>query len=449
MASLTEELPGNSELINRARAQIEFAAKTDLPVLLLGETGTGKEVAARLVHHLSARRERPFVSVNMAAMPSSLVASELIGHARGAFTGAVSNRIGLFQKANGGSIFLDEIGEAPKDVQSLLISLLETSSVRPLGSADDFRLDVRVITATNRDMESLTENGEFRPDLYNRIAAMLIRLPPLRERPDDIPDLAERILANLALRTHRTVSLAPGAIKALQRYEFPGNIRELANILERAVILASSPTIDGAALDLPSPQKRKRRDGQSSKRFGLTARRQIEILATELEAVRATSIVAQPIWQGRRFDTRHDYCFVLMPFGDVSNVQSVYRDHVKTVVERCGLRCERADDIYDVSGVMQSVWEGINKARLVVADLTERNPNVFYELGIAHTLGKPVVMLSQSIDFVPFDLRHLRCIVYSYTPRGASQLELALERTIKTLLSNAADLSTRDLTGSS
>src|ERR1700733_7521468 len=223
MASLTEELPGNSELINRARAQIEFAAKTDLPVLLLGETGTGKEVAARLVHHLSARRERPFVSVNMAAMPSSLVASELIGHARGAFTGAVSNRIGLFQKANGGSIFLDEIGEAPKDVQSLLISLLETSSVRPLGSADDFRLDVRVITATNRDMESLTENGEFRPDLYNRIAAMLIRLPPLRERPDDIPDLAERILANLALRTHRTVSLAPGAIKALQRYEFPGN----------------------------------------------------------------------------------------------------------------------------------------------------------------------------------------------------------------------------------
>ena len=176
--------------------------------------------------------------------------------------------------------------------------------------------------------------------------------------------------------------------------------------------------------------------------MGTEARHQIELLQTELEAIRATSIAAQPIWQGRGFPTRYDYCFVLMPFGDVRDLQAVYRDHVKAVIERCGLRCERADDIYDVTGVMQSVWEGINRARLVVADLTERNPNVFYELGIAHTLGKPVIMLTQSIDFVPFDLRHLRCIEYSYTPRGADQLEQALERTIKTVLSSAADLGT-------
>jgi nucleoside 2-deoxyribosyltransferase len=129
-----------------------------------------------------------------------------------------------------------------------------------------------------------------------------------------------------------------------------------------------------------------------------------------------------------------------MPFSDTRELQAVYRDHVKPVIERLGLKCERADDIYDVSGIMQSVWDCINRARFVVADLTERNANVFYELGIAHTLGKPVIMITQSIEFVPFDLRHLRCITYSYTPRGAAQLELTLERTIRTILGSAADL---------
>jgi hypothetical protein len=170
------------------------------------------------------------------------------------------------------------------------------------------------------------------------------------------------------------------------------------------------------------------------------AQRNVEILQREIETLRASSIIAQPIWQGRNFSKQHDYCFVLMPFGNKRDLQTIYHDHVKPVIERCGLRCERADDIYDVTGVMQSVWEGINKARLVIADLTERNANVFYELGIAHTLGKPVIMLSQSIDFVPFDLRHLRCIVYTYTPPGAKKLEQALERTIKTVVSTSGDL---------
>jgi hypothetical protein len=199
------------------------------------------------------------------------------------------------------------------------------------------------------------------------------------------------------------------------------------------------PTIDVKALDLPTISSPKRRPALGTVRLE-AAHRQIAGLQKEFDALRATSINAQPIWQGKRFRTWHDYCFVLMPFGDIHHLQTVYQDHVKAIIERCGLRCERADDIYDVSGVMQSVWEGINRARVVVADLTERNANVFYELGIAHTLGKPVIMLSQSIDFVPFDLRHLRCIVYTYTPRGATQLEQALERTMKTLLSNSADL---------
>jgi hypothetical protein len=438
--SLVDDLPGDSELIERVRSEIALAARTDLPVLLVGETGTGKNVAARLIHNLSTRKEHPFVAVNMGAIPSSLASDELVGHTKGAFTGAVSNRLGLFQQANRGSIFLDEIGEAPNDVQAIVLSILDTRSVRPLGGASNVNVDVRVIAATNRDIRAQMEVGNFRPDLYNRIAAIVIRLPPLRERPADIPALAARILAKISPRLGRSLVLAPSALKALRRYSLPGNYRELENLLERAAVTASGPTIDADVLGLPSAPRRKKQATRS--RFGTAARRQVETLQAELEAVRATSIAAQPIWQGRRFGTRYDYCFVLMPFGDVRDLQAVYRDHVRPVIERCGLRCGRADDIYDVSGVMQSVWEGINRARLVVADLTERNANVFYELGIAHTLGKPVIMLSQSIDFVPFDLRHLRCIVYTYTPRGADQLEQALERTIKTVLSSAADLGT-------
>jgi hypothetical protein len=243
----------------------------------------------------------------------------------------------------------------------------------------------------------------------------------------------------ISARLGRSLMLAPKAVEALQRYSFPGNFRELENLLQRAALTVSSHTIGVSALNLPViPSLKRQRERTTPRREA--ARREVEVLKRELDAVRSVSINAQPIWQGRRFRTRHDYCFVLMPFVEISDLQAVYRDHVKSVIERSGLRCERADDIYDVSGVMQSVWEGINRARLVVADLTERNANVFYELGIAHTLGKPVIMLSQSIDFVPFDLRHLRCIVYTYTPRGAIQLEQALERTIKTALSNAADL---------
>jgi len=145
-----------------------------------------------------------------------------------------------------------------------------------------------------------------------------------------------------------------------------------------------------------------------------------------------------PLWGDSQVDVEDDYCFVLMPFGEDLDLQKVYRNHVKPVVEtRCSLRCERADDIYDIAGVMQSVWDGINRARVVVAELTGRNPNVFYELGVAHTLGKPVVMLSQSIDDVPSDLRHLRCILYRYRPDAIGSFENALEKTIKSVLARS------------
>lgn len=439
MNPLLEELPGDSEPIKRLRSEIERAARTDLPVLITGETGSGKTVAARLIHDLSSRKGRPFVAVNISAIPSSLASAELVGHAKGAFTGAVSARQGLFERANGGTIFLDEIANAPSDVQSILLSILGSGSVRPLGEATSHNVDVRMIAATNQDMSALIEGGRFYADLYHRLAAITIRIPPLRERKSDIPALAAKFLEKISTDAGKALVLAPDAVRALQRYGFPGNFRELQNILQLAAVTAPGTIIDLKTLHLPRGPGGKR-PSRAKPRVKAAASQQIDVLQRELDALRATSIVAQPIWQGRRFQTQHDYCFVLMPFGEVRDLQTLYRDHVKAVVERLGLRCERADDIYDVSGVMQSVWEGINRARLVVADLTERNANVFYELGIAHTLGKPVIMLSQSIDFVPFDLRHLRCIVYAYTPRGAAQLEHKLERTIKTVLSSAADL---------
>jgi len=203
-------------------------------------------------------------------------------------------------------------------------------------------------------------------------------------------------------------------------------------MIERSIIISSGDKI--TLKDITIPQRTK----TIPKPDPLSLISEIDNLKSELDNIRNNSINASPIWEGRNFPTESDYCFILMPFADTSDVQKVYRDHVKPVLEsRCGLRCERADDIYDISGVMQSVWEGINRARLVVADLTGKNANVFYELGIAHTLGKPVIVLTQSMEFVPFDLRHLRCIVYEYKPRSITKLETALENTVKRVLSGS------------
>lgn len=438
MVSIVDELPGNSEAIKRLRSEITLGARTSLPVLLLGETGSGKEVAAHLIHRLSTRSSQPFVAINIAAIPDSLASAEIVGYGKGAFTGATESKPGLLERANEGTVFLDEIAEASLDLQSLLLSVLETNSVRRLGEGSSLNLNVRLLSATNRDLDEAVEAGAFRADLANRLSAVRIRIPPLRERQEEIPALAEHMLTEISKRVGKQFVLTEKAAKRLQQYTFPGNFRELHNILERAAIYSPDGSIDEGQISLPTRTRAKRRRPSATVQLQ-AARSEAEGLKRELESVRARSIPAQPIWQGRGFVTFHDYCFVLMPFGDTRDLQAVYRDHVKPVLERCGLRCERADDIYDVTGVMQSVWEGINKARIVVADLTERNANVFYELGIAHTLGKPVIMLAQSIDSVPFDLRHLRCIVYSYTPRGARMLEENLERTIRTVLSGSAE----------
>jgi DNA-binding NtrC family response regulator len=264
---------------------------------------------------------------------------------------------------------LDELDVASLDVQRLLLSVLEAASIRRLGDATARPLNVRFLAATNRNLDALVAEGQFRPDLLNRVSAVRIRIPPLRERKSDIPILATSILSKLNERFGRSLTLAEDALNALKAYEFPGNLRELTNVLERAVVLAESLSIEAKALSLPTPVPQRRARLGPRVRLEL-AQRQVESLRRELDALRASTIPAQPIWQGRGFALQHDYCFVLMPFGDVRELQSIYRDHIRVVIERCGFRCERADDIYDVSGVMQSVWEGISKARVVIADLT-------------------------------------------------------------------------------
>ncbi|MEM9411043.1 MAG: sigma-54 dependent transcriptional regulator [Planctomycetota bacterium] len=243
------KMVGNHRSVQRVRALIEKVAPTESTVLVLGETGTGKELVAKSVHELSARCNKPMVSVNCGALPESLIESELFGHRKGAFTGADSHRQGLFEVADGGTIFLDEIGELPKATQSKLLRVLESGEIRRVGDNEPFRVNVRVVCATHRDLPQMVEAGDFRQDLMFRINTFEIHLPPLRDRTEDIPQLAEHLLR----RTRTTVpagnSFAADAIGALSAYDWPGNIRELANVIEHASILCDQLPI--TADDLP------------------------------------------------------------------------------------------------------------------------------------------------------------------------------------------------------
>lgn len=349
---------------------------------------------------------------------------------RGAFTGATESRQGLFGAADGGTVFLENLDHASKSIQATLLRTLKERSFYPVGSSAARRFDIRFVTAIRVVSGNLV--GDISLDLLYRVRGIRILVPPLRERCEDIGAIAASILSKHSAALGLNLALAKDALAALRRYNFPGNISELESMLSQASVLTGGPLVHRK--DIPIPKATRQRRAVRMTDEG-TLRRELDAATRELEALRARAIAADPIWQGRHFTSEKDYCFVLMPFADLRNVQEVYRSHVKPAIERCGLRCERADDIYDISGVMQSVWEGINRARLILADLTERNANVFYELGIAHTLGKPVIMLTQHIEYIPFDLRHLRCIVYNYTPPGVAMLEKALEHTIRRALS--------------
>jgi two-component system response regulator HydG len=222
---------------------VERVAPTDATVLIQGESGTGKEVIGKAIHHASARAARPFVAVNCGAVPETLLESELFGYMRGAFTGAAVTKRGLFEEADGGTLFLDEIAEMPAALQVKLLRTLQSGEVRRLGATQAATIDVRVIAATHGDLTTLISQGRFREDLFYRLNVIQVALPPLRDRREDIPVLAEHFLARSADKLDRTVRLSPTALERLLRYPWPGNVRELENAMERAAILARSETV--------------------------------------------------------------------------------------------------------------------------------------------------------------------------------------------------------------
>jgi formate hydrogenlyase transcriptional activator len=248
-----EEIIGNSDALRRVLAQVETVAPTDSTVLIYGETGTGKELIARAVHNLSSRKSNAFVKLNCAAIPTGLLESELFGHEKGAFTGAISQRTGRFELAHRGTVFLDEIGEVPLELQPKLLRVLQEREFERLGSTRTLHSDARLIAATNRDLAAMVDGQTFRSDLYYRLNVFPVRVPALRERPEDIPLLVRHFVQQFSRRTSRNIETIPSeAMKALVRYDWPGNIRELQNVIERAVIVSSGPVLKVALGDLKS-----------------------------------------------------------------------------------------------------------------------------------------------------------------------------------------------------
>ncbi len=249
------QIIGNSASLRRVLKHVETVAPTDSTVLIYGETGTGKELIARGIHDLSPRRSKPFVKLNCAAIPTGLLESELFGHEKGAFTGAIAQRIGRFEVANGGTIFLDEIGEIPLELQTKLLRVLQEREFERLGSSRTLRTDARLIAATNRDLEAMVSEQKFRSDLFFRLNVFPVRVPPLRERQGDIPLLVRHFTQQFSRRMKKVMETIPSAaMDALCRYHWPGNIRELQNVIERAVIISTGPALSIDVSDLKFPK---------------------------------------------------------------------------------------------------------------------------------------------------------------------------------------------------
>ena len=245
---------GESEAIKSAVGETQRVAQTEATVLLLGESGTGKELFARAVHHLSNRRDKPFVAINCAAIPETLIENELFGHERGAFTGASDRRQGKFELASNGTVFLDEIGELPLAVQGKLLRVIEEKVVDRIGGRAPVPVDVRIVAATNKDLKLAVENGEFRRDLFFRLAVFPIEIPPLRKRDDDIILLAKHFASQIPKELRgREASLSEASLAALRAHNWPGNVRELENAIERACILSDTMVLEPKDLGLAAP----------------------------------------------------------------------------------------------------------------------------------------------------------------------------------------------------
>lgn len=260
-AEIDEDYPvsgiiGDCEAMQRVFERIRKVAPTDTSVLILGESGTGKELVARSVHDRSTRADGPLIAVNCAAIPESLIEAELFGHEKGAFTGAHGARRGLVETASGGTLFLDEIGELPLAAQARLLRVLQEGEIRRVGASHPIRVDIRLVAATHRDLSRMVEERTFREDLYFRIHVMEIRLPPLRERGEDLPELARFLLMKACRRLNRPpLRFSEEAMAQIRQYYWPGNVREMENAIERAVILADSTTVTADLLALPQSER--------------------------------------------------------------------------------------------------------------------------------------------------------------------------------------------------
>jgi len=283
-------LLGSSTVMEQLRDMIARVARSQAPVHICGESGTGKELVARMIHECGARHEGPFVAVNCGAIPTELMESELFGHKRGSFTGAVADKTGLIQSAEGGTLFLDEVADLPLHMQVKLLRVVQEKTLRPVGEAREETVDVRILSATHRNLADLVAQGLFREDLFYRINVIELQVPALRERRDDIAEIAEAILLRLARRTNTAPpELSADALRTLQTYPFPGNVRELENVLERALTLSSEgvitpehirlrASVPPAATDAPAP-------GRSAAAEGSTA------LGSQLESIERDAIV--------------------------------------------------------------------------------------------------------------------------------------------------------------
>jgi formate hydrogenlyase transcriptional activator len=280
-STASDAIVGESSALKSVLEELSLVAPTDATVLILGETGTGKELIARAIHERSNRASRPFIRVNCAAIPPSLIASELFGHERGAFTGALQRRLGRFEAAHGGTIFLDEIGELPMETQIALLRVLQEREFERVGSSQPISVDVRIIAATNRDLKAAVAAGTFRQDMFYRLNVFPIQVPPLRERIDDIPLLVEHLVERFSQKAGKKFSVIKmNTIATLQAHDWPGNIRELQNVIERAVILCEGDTfsVDGTWLKRES----RRQSGPATPLAASIADRETEMIEAAL-----------------------------------------------------------------------------------------------------------------------------------------------------------------------
>ncbi len=302
-----EGMVGNCPQMQAIFKQISKVAPTDSTVLILGESGTGKELVARALHEQSHRRNAPIVTVNCAAIPESLLESELFGHKKGAFTGADTDRTGLVESADSGTLFLDEIGELSDTAQSRLLRVLQDGEIRPVGSERSRRVDIRLISATNRDLKQMVQEDQFRSDLYFRLRVLELNLPPLRERGTDIPELAKFLLNKACSKFNKpSASLTPDAIEAICRYEWPGNVRELENTMERAAILSEQGEITADILaidhkgDIKQNGKDKNQQNLSLEEYFCQFVQEHQDQLTETELAKRLGISRKTLWERRQ-----------------------------------------------------------------------------------------------------------------------------------------------------